>query len=162
MSTWEQQYGGLFRAVQLERIMMSMLMSLILLVAIFSLLMSINNLIKNNEKEIAILRTIGYSEFNIQRIFIQLIFTIGFFGIVLGNIIGYLMASNITEMLNFLSEAFNISILSVYYLDYFPSIFSFDQVLIINTITLFLLILFGMLPARKAAKMNPVEIINNP
>ena len=80
----------------------------------------------------------------------------------LGNIIGYLMASNITEMLNFLSEAFNISILSVYYLDYFPSIFSFDQVLIINTITLFLLILFGMLPARKAAKMNPVEIINNP
>ena len=162
VSTWEQQYGGLFRAVQLERIMMSMLMSLILLVAIFSLLMSINNLIKNNEKEIAILRTIGYSEFNIQRIFIQLIFTIGFFGIVLGNIIGYLMASNITEMLNFLSEAFNISILSVYYLDYFPSIFSFDQVLIINTITLFLLILFGMLPARKAAKMNPVEIINNP
>ena len=162
VSTWEQQYGGLFRAVQLERIMMSMLMSLILLVAIFSLLMSINNLIKNNEKEIAILRTIGYSEFNIQRIFIQLIFTIGFFGIVLGNIIGYLMASNITEMLNFLSEAFNISILSVYYLDYFPSIFSFDQVLIINVITLFLLILFGMLPARKAAKMNPVEIINNP
>ena len=162
VSTWEQQYGGLFRAVQLERIMMSMLMSLILLVAIFSLLMSINNLIKNNEKEIAILRTIGYSEFNIQRIFIQLIFTIGFFGIVLGNIIGYLMASNITEMLNFLSEAFNISILSVYYLDYFPSIFSFDQVLIINTITLFLLILFGMLPARKAAKMNPVEIINKP
>ena len=162
VSTWEQQYGGLFRAVQLERIMMSMLMSLILLVAIFSLLMSINNLRKNNEKEIAILRTIGYSEFNIQRIFIQLIFTIGFFGIVLGNIIGYLMASNITEMLNFLSEAFNISILSVYYLDYFPSIFSFDQVLIINTITLFLLILFGMLPARKAAKMNPVEIINNP
>ena len=162
VSTWEQQYGGLFRAVQLERIMMSMLMSLILLVAIFSLLMSINNLIKNNEKEIAILRTIGYSEFNIQRIFIQLIFTIGFFGIVLGNIIGYFMASNITEMLNFLSEAFNISILSVYYLDYFPSIFSFDQVLIINIITLFLLILFGMLPARKAAKMNPVEIINNP
>ena len=162
VSTWEQQYGGLFRAVQLERIMMSMLMSLILLVAIFSLLMSINNLIKNNEKEIAILRTIGYSEFNIQRIFIQLIFTIGFFGIVLGNIIGYLMASNITEMLNFLSEAFNISILSVYYLDYFPSIFSFDQVLIINIITLFLLTLFGMLPARKAAKMNPVEIINNP
>ena len=162
VSTWEQQYGGLFRAVQLERIMMSMLMSLILLVAIFSLLMSINNLIKNNEKEIAILRTIGYSELDIQRIFIQLIFTIGFFGIVLGNIIGYLMASNITEMLNFLSEAFNISILSVYYLDYFPSIFSFDQVLIINIITLFLLILFGMLPARKAAKMNPVEIINNP
>ena len=102
------------------------------------------------------------SKLDIQRIFIQLIFTIGFFGIVLGNIIGYLMASNITEMLNFLSEAFNIAILSVYYLDYFPSIFSFDQVLIINIITLFLLILFGMLPARKAAKMNPVEIINNP
>ena len=60
MTSWDQSYGGLFRAVQLEKIMVSLLMSLILLVAILSLLMSVNNLVKTNEKEIAILRTIGY------------------------------------------------------------------------------------------------------
>ena len=60
MTSWDQSYGGLFRAVQLEKIMVGLLMSLILLVAILSLLMSVNNLIKTNEKEIAILRTIGF------------------------------------------------------------------------------------------------------
>ena len=161
ISTWEDQYGGLFRAVQLERIMMSLLMSLILLVAIFSLLMSVNNLIKNNEKEIAILRTEGYSELDILKIFLQLIFTIGLFGVVLGNVIGFFLASNITEILNFLSDLFNISIGSVYYLDYFPSIFDVEQMLIINLTTMVLLAFFGIIPARKAAKTNPVEIINN-
>ena len=161
ISTWEDQYGGLFRAVQLERIMMSLLMSLILLVAIFSLLMSVNNLIKNNEKEIAILRTVGYSELDILKIFLQLIFTIGLFGVVLGNVIGFFLASNITEILNFLSDLFNISIGSVYYLDYFPSIFDVEQMLVINFTTMVLLAFFGIIPARKAAKTNPVEIINN-
>ena len=118
MASWDQSYGGLFRAVQLEKIMVGMLMSLILLVAILSLLMSVNNLIKTNEKEIAILRTIGYSKWDIQSIFIQLILTIGIFGIFFGNILGFFIASNITEFLNFLSQAFNISMLDVYYLDY--------------------------------------------
>ena len=51
MTSWDQSYGGLFRAVQLEKIMVGLLMSLILLVAILSLLMSVNNLIKTNEKK---------------------------------------------------------------------------------------------------------------
>ena len=80
------------------------LMSLILLVAVLSLLMSVNNLIKNNEKEIAILRTMGYSKWNIQSIFMQLIVTIGLVGIGFGNLLGIFVASNITEFLNFLSQ----------------------------------------------------------
>ena len=141
MASWDQSYGGLFRAVQLEKIMVGMLMSLILLVAILSLLMSVNNLIKTNEKEIAILRTIGYSKWDIQSIFIQLILTIGIFGIFFGNILGFFIASNITEFLNFLSQAFNISMLDVYYLDYFPSIISFEQIVWINIFTFLLLLM---------------------
>ena len=161
LSSWDQLYGGLFRAVQLEKIMVSLLMSLILLVAIISLLISINNLIKTNEKEIAILRTMGYSRNQIQRIFLQLIFTVGVIGIVLGNLLGYLFASNITEFLLFLSRVFDISMLDVYYLDYFPSIVKFNQILMINLVTFVLLKLFGLIPARKAANTNPINIINN-
>ena len=160
MASWDQSYGGLFRAVQLEKIMVGMLMSLILLVAILSLLMSVNNLIKTNEKEIAILRTIGYSKWDIQSIFIQLILTIGIFGIFFGNILGFFIASNITEFLNFLSQAFNISMLDVYYLDYFPSIISFEQIVWINIFTFLLLLIFSFIPSNKAANTDPVNIIN--
>ena len=160
MTSWDQSYGGLFRAVQLEKIMVGLLMSLILLVAILSLLLSVNNLIKTNEKEIAILRTIGFSKWDIQSIFIQLILTIGVFGIFFGNILGFFIASNITEFLNFLSQIFNISMLDVYYLDYFPSIINFKQIVWINIITFFLLLLFGFIPSNKAANTNPVNIVN--
>jgi len=160
MTSWDQSYGGLFRAVQLEKIMVGLLMSLILLVAILSLLLSVNNLIKTNEKEIAILRTIGFSKWDIQSIFIQLILTIGVFGMFFGNILGFFIASNITEFLNFLSKIFNISMLDVYYLDYFPSIINFQQIVWINIITFFLLLLFGFIPSNKAANTNPVNIVN--
>lgn len=160
MTSWDQSYGGLFRAVQLEKIMVGLLMSLILLVAILSLLMSVNNLIKTNEKEIAILRTIGFSKWDIQSIFIQLVMTIGVFGIFFGNILGFFIASNITEFLNFLSQIFNISMLDVYYLDYFPSIINFQQIVWINIITFLLLLLFSFIPSNKAANTNPVNIVN--
>ena len=160
MTSWDQSYGGLFRAVQLEKIMVGLLMSLILLVAILSLLMSVNNLIKTNEKEIAILRTIGFSKWDIQSIFIQLVLTIGIFGIFFGNILGFFLASNITEFLNFLSQIFNISMLDVYYLDYFPSIINFQQIVWINIITFFLLLIFSFIPSNKAANTNPVNIVN--
>ena len=160
MTSWDQSYGGLFRAVQLEKIMVGLLMSLILLVAILSLLMSVNNLIKTNEKEIAILRTIGFSKWDIQSIFIQLVLTIGIFGIFFGNILGFFLASNITEFLNFLSQIFNISMLDVYYLDYFPSIIKFQQIVWINIITFLLLLIFSFIPSNKAANTNPVNIVN--
>ena len=160
MTSWDQSYGGLFRAVQLEKIMVGLLMSLILLVAILSLLMSVNNLIKTNEKEIAILRTIGFSKWHVQTIFIQLILTIGIFGIFFGNLLGFFVASNITEFLNFLSHIFNISMLDVYYLDYFPSIVSLQQIVWINIITFLLLLIFSFMPSNKAANTNPINIVN--
>tara|TARA_X000000950_G_scaffold287651_2_gene400884 strand:- start:10751 stop:11968 length:1218 start_codon:yes stop_codon:yes gene_type:complete len=160
MTSWDQSYGGLFRAVQLEKIMVGLLMSLILLVAILSLLMSVNNLIKTNEKEIAILRTIGFSKWHVQTIFIQLILTIGIFGIFFGNLLGFFVASNITEFLNFLSQIFNISMLDVYYLDYFPSIVSLQQIVWINIITFLLLLIFSFMPSNKAANTNPINIVN--
>ena len=60
-----------------------------------------------------------------------------------------------------LSSAFNISMLDVYYLDYFPSIVNFEQILLINFFTFILLMLFGLIPARKAANTNPIKIINH-
>ena len=160
VSSWDQSYGSLFRATQLERTMVSLLMSLILLIAIFSMLISINSLIKDKRSEIAILRTIGYSKWDIQRVFLQLIAYIGIFGVVFGNIIGIAFSNNITEFFQFLASVFDISLMNTYYVDYFPSRVELSEVLIINLLTLLILFVFGYIPARVAANTEPAKIIN--
>ena len=160
VSSWDQSYGSLFRATQLERTMVSLLMSLILLIAIFSMLISINSLIKDKRSEIAILRTIGYSKWDIQRVFLQLIALIGIFGVIFGNIIGIAFSNNITEFFQFLASVFDISLMNTYYVDYFPSRVEFSEVLLINLLTLLILFVFGYIPSRVAANTEPVKIIN--
>ena len=160
VSSWDQSYGSLFRATQLERTMVSLLMSLILLIAIFSMLISINSLVKDKRSEIAILRTIGYSKWDIQRVFLQLIALIGIFGVVFGNIIGIAFSNNITEFFQFLASVFDISLMNTYYVDYFPSRVEFSEVLLINFSTLLILFVFGYIPARIAANTEPAKIIN--
>ena len=160
VSSWDLSYGSLFRATQLERTMVSLLMSLILLIAIFSMLISINSLVKDKRSEIAILRTIGYSKWDIQRVFLQLIAFIGIFGVVFGNIIGIAFSNNITEFFQFLAAVFDISLMNTYYVDYFPSRVELSEVLIINLLTLLILFVFGYIPARVAANTEPAKIIN--
>ena len=160
VSSWDLSYGSLFRATQLERTMVSLLMSLILLIAIFSMLISINSLVKDKRSEIAILRTIGYSKWDIQRVFLQLIAFIGVFGVVFGNIIGIAFSNNITEFFQFLASVFDISLMNTYYVDYFPSRVELSEVLIINLLTLLILFVFGYIPARVAANTEPAKIIN--
>jgi len=160
VSSWDLSYGSLFRATQLERTMVSLLMSLILLIAIFSMLISINSLVKDKRSEIAILRTIGYSKWDIQRVFLQLIALIGIFGVVFGNIIGIAFSNNITEFFQFLASVFDISLMNTYYVDYFPSRVEFSEVLLINFSTLLILFVFGYIPARVAANTEPAKIIN--
>ena len=160
VSSWDLSYGSLFRATQLERTMVSLLMSLILLIAIFSMLISVNSLVKDKRSEIAILRTIGYSKWDIQRVFLQLIALIGIFGVVFGNIIGIAFSNNITEFFQFLASVFDISLMNTYYVDYFPSRVEFSEVLLINFSTLLILFVFGYIPARIAANTEPAKIIN--
>ena len=160
VSSWDLSYGSLFRATQLERTMVSLLMSLILLIAIFSMLISVNSLVKDKRSEIAILRTIGYSKWDIQRVFLQLIAFIGIFGVVFGNIIGIAFSNNITEFFQFLASVFDISLMNTYYVDYFPSRVELSEVLIINLLTLLILFVFGYIPARVAANTEPAKIIN--
>ena len=160
VSTWGEKYGSLFRATQLERLMVSLLMSLILLIAVFSMIISINNFVKDKETEIAMLRTIGYSQTEVLRIFLQIIVFLGTLGIFFGNLIGVLVSNNITELFNFLAKVFNINVMSTYYIDYFPSIVMFSDILLINGCSFFLIILLGLIPALKAAKTNPIEILN--
>jgi len=160
VTTWSEEYGSLFRATQLERIMVSLLMSLILLMAVFSMIISINNFVKDKENEIAMLRTIGYSQNEVLRIFLQIIIFLGAIGILFGNLIGVVVSNNITELFNLLAKAFNINVMNTYYIDYFPSIVKLNDILLINGCSIFLIVLLGLIPSLKAAKTNPIHILN--
>ena len=160
VTTWSEEYGSLFRATQLERIMVSLLMSLILLTAVFSMIISINNFVKDKENEIAMLRTIGYSQNEVLRIFLQIIIFLGAIGILFGNLIGVVVSNNITELFNLLAKAFNINVMNTYYIDYFPSIVKLNDILLINGCSIFLIVLLGLIPSLKAAKTNPIHILN--
>ena len=160
VTTWGEEYGSLFRATQLERIMVSLLMSLILLMAVFSMIISINNFVKDKENEIAMLRTIGYSQNEVLRIFLQIIIFLGATGILFGNLIGVVVSNNITELFNLLAKAFNINVMNTYYIDYFPSIVKLNDILLINGCSIFLIVLLGLIPSLKAAKTNPIHILN--
>ena len=77
-----------------------------------------------------------------------------------GNLIGVVVSNNITELFNFLAKVFNINVMSTYYVDYFPSIVMFGDILLINGCSFVLIVLLGLIPALKAAKTNPIEILN--
>ncbi len=124
------------------------------------MIISINNFVKDKENEIAMLRTIGYSQTEILRIFLQIIIFLGTLGILFGNLIGVVVSNNITELFNFLAKVFNINVMSTYYVDYFPSIVMFGDILLINGCSFVLIVLLGLIPALKAAKTNPIEILN--
>ena len=158
-TTWKEKYGGLFRATQLEKIMVSLLMGLILLTAIFSMMMSINMFVSDKRREIAILRTMGYSKNNILQIFLRMVVILGIVGVLLGNLLGVLFSTNITEFFQILSSVFGISMMSVYYVDYFPSIINPLQVLIVNVCALVLIGFFGLFPALKGASTKPGQVI---
>ena len=84
---------------------------------------------------------------------------LGTAGILLGNFLGVLFSTNITEFFQILSSVFGISMMSVYYVDYFPSIINPLQVLIVNVCALVLIIFFGLFPALKGANTKPGQVI---
>ena len=134
-------------------------MGLILLTAIFSMMMSINMFVSDKRREIAILRTMGYSKNNILQIFLRMVVILGIVGVLLGNLLGVLFSTNITEFFQILSSVFGISMMSVYYVDYFPSIINPLQVLIVNVCALVLIGFFGLFPALKGASTKPGQVI---
>ena len=154
--SWTDLNKSFFSALKIERNVMFIILTLILIVAAFNIISGLTILIKNKTKEIAILKTLGLSNSSIKKSFFLTGFTIGFFATVSGIILGIIFALNIEKLRSALSILFNFEIFpsDVYFLDQLPSEINFYSTLLIFLFSLLVSAVASYLPATSISKMK--------
>ena len=157
--TWADMNKSLFSALKIERNVMFIILSLIIIVAAFNIISGLTILVKNKTKEIAILKSIGVQNNSIAKIFFLVGFIIGLFATITGIILGVAFSIYIEEIRILLSQIFNIQIFpeEIYFLSKMPSEINLFSILIIGFVSIFITILVSLYPAIKASNLDPVK-----
>jgi lipoprotein-releasing system permease protein len=157
--TWADMNSSLFSALKVERNVMFIILSLIIIVAAFNIISGLTILVKNKTRDIAILKSIGVLNKSITKIFFFVGVIIGtsatFFGIFLG-VMFSLYVENLRE---FLSNTFNISLFpeEIYFLSTMPSEINPKSIFIISICSILITIIVSIFPAIKASRLDPVK-----
>lgn len=161
ISNWQMIHGQFLNALDVERVVMFTILSLIVLVAAFNIISSLFMLVKDKRKDIAIFRTIGASKSEIMMIFIFNGIFIGFIGTIIGLLLGVGFALNIDKIRLFIESIFHVRMFdsAIYFLSYLPSKLVVSDVTYIVFISLSLSLLATIYPAYRAANMDPVEVL---
>ncbi|RZF81384.1 lipoprotein-releasing system transmembrane subunit LolC [Pseudoalteromonas sp. S4488] len=152
VTDWRASQGTLFAAVAMEKRIMSMLLGLIVLVAVFNIVSALTMMVSEKQSEVAILQTLGLTPLQVQHVFmIQGLYN-GLIGTSIGALLGVLLSSNINELLNMLG----INLLAGVSL---PVKFDVMSLSLIAAGSIAMSFLATLYPARKAAKVNPAEVL---
>ncbi|MEO0347782.1 MAG: FtsX-like permease family protein [Pseudomonadota bacterium] len=159
--TWQQANSGLIKALEIEKIVMFIVLTLIITVAAFNIIASLSMLVNFKRKEIAILRTIGMSARQIMICFALTGVMIGVIGTSLGVLVGCSFANNIESIRQFLMSMSGVSLFDplIYYLDLLPAAIITADVVKIGAMSLFLSLLAALYPAFQAARLNPAMVV---
>ena len=154
--TWSDLNKSFFSALKVERNVMFIILTLIIVVAAFNIISGLTILIKNKTKEIAILKTLGLNNTSIKKTFFLTGFTIGFFATISGIILGIIFSSNIEKIRIFLSTVFKFEIFpsDIYFLEKLPSEISLNSVVIIFILSIVVSAIASYIPARHISKMK--------
>ena len=158
---WRHSNEAFFNAIQTEKNVMFLILSLIILVAAFNIISSLIMLVKNKQVDIAILRTMGASQNTIMKIFFLNGATIGFFGTLFGALFGIFFVLNINTLKNFLENFTNTELFSseIYFLSHLPAKIDLNEVTYVVITSLLISFIASFLPAWKASKSNPIDLI---
>lgn len=159
--SWKSFNSALFGILQSERVMMFIVLSLIVLVAVFNVGSSLFMLVKDRRADIAVLRTMGATNGSIRRIYIYVGLFIGVLGIVVGSILAALAIYFLDELKTAVEFLLGINVWdpSVRFLTEMNAIVDWNETLLTVLLTIALTFLATILPARKAAKLDPVEVL---
>tara|TARA_Y100000768_G_scaffold174087_1_gene130344 strand:+ start:152 stop:1384 length:1233 start_codon:yes stop_codon:yes gene_type:complete len=154
--TWTDLNRSLFSALKVERNVMFIILTLIIIVAAFNIISGLTILIKNKTKEIAILKTLGLNNTSIKKTFFLTGFSIGFFASISGVILGVLFSLNIEKVRIILSSVFNLEIFpqDIYFLEKLPSEINIYSISIIFIVSLAVSAIASYIPARNISKMK--------
>ncbi|WP_208441001.1 lipoprotein-releasing ABC transporter permease subunit [Bartonella raoultii] len=158
---WRERNQAFFSALQIERNVMFFILSLIVLVAALNIISGLIMLVKDKSHDIAILRTMGAQRNAILRIFIVTGMMIGFIGTILGLIFGVIATANINHIQDFISWLFNVDVFNpqLYFLTKLPAQIEWGQTVLVAIMALFLSFLAALIPAWRAAKLDPVQAL---
>ena len=158
---WTQQNRTWFAAVQVEKRMMFIILTLIVAVAAFNLVSTLVMTVTDKQADIAILRTMGASAGLVQRIFLVQGLAIGLLGSLLGVGFGLLIALNIDVIVPFIETLFRVQFLprDIYFISQLPSDVRLDDVLKVGIMAFVLSILATIYPSRRAAQVKPAEAL---
>ena len=161
VTDWTQQNVNYFRAIQIEKRMMFIILTLIIAVAAFNLVSTLVMVVTDKHPDIAILRTLGASPASIMKIFVVQGAVIGIVGTLLGVIAGVLLALNIDTVVPFVERSFGFQILSreVYYISELPSDLHWRDVWSVALVSLGLAFVATLYPSWRAARVNPAEAL---
>lgn len=160
---WTMDNRTWFAAVKTEKRMMFLILVLIVAVAAFNLLSSLVMAVKDKQSDIAILRTLGVSPFQIGKIFLVQGSLIGFIGTFLGVLCGCLVAYNIDVVIPFIERLFGIHFLdpSIYFVSTLPSHPEVDDIGLIGITSLVLSLLATIYPSWRASRLQPAEVLRH-
>ncbi|WP_455474822.1 lipoprotein-releasing ABC transporter permease subunit [Bartonella sp. B30(2025)] len=158
---WRTRNQAFFSALQIERNVMFFILSLIILVAALNIISGLIMLVKDKSHDIAILRTMGAHKNSVLRIFIMTGMMIGMIGTILGLILGIITTANINHLQNFISWLFNIDVFNseIYFLTKLPAKIDWGQTIMVVVMALFLSFIAALIPAWRAAKLDPVQAL---
>ena len=159
--SWADLNKSFFGALKVERNVMFIILTLIIIVAAFNIISGLTILVKNKTKEIAILRTLGVSKKSITKVFFVTGFTIGFLATITGVIIGVLFSYYIEEIRILITSIFNIRLFpeEIYFLSQMPSEINIQYILIISFFSLLITFFATIFPSLSAAKLDPVKAL---
>jgi len=161
LSDWTQQNVNYFRAIQIEKRMIFIILTLIIMVAAFNLVAMLVMAVTDKQSDIAILRTLGASPASIMKVFIVQGVVIGSLGTLIGVVAGIVTALNIDVLVPAIEHAFNFQILSreVYYISELPSDLRGAEVIYVTAMSLVLSFVATLYPSWRAARLNPAEAL---
>jgi lipoprotein-releasing system permease protein len=161
ISDWTQQHANFFRAVQMEKRVMFIILALIVAVAAFNIVSTLVMAVTDKRADIAIMRTFGASPRSIMQIFIVQGALIGAIGTVCGAVFGVIVALNIETIVPFIERLFSVQFLAkdVYYISDLPSQLLWPDVIVITVMSFVLSLLATIYPSWRAAKINPAEAL---
>ena len=159
--SWADMNNSLFSALKVERNVMFIILSLIVVVAAFNIISGLTILVKNKTKDIAILKSIGVLNKSIVKIFFLVGVIIGTSATAFGIFLGVIFSIYIENLREFLSSTFNISLFpeEIYFLSKMPSEINPSSIFLISICSIIITIIVSIFPAFKAAKLDPIKAL---
>jgi lipoprotein-releasing system permease protein len=161
VTTWQDKDSAYFTALQIERVTMFLILTLIIVVAALNIISGLYMLVKNKSADIAILRTMGATRAAIMRIFLIAGMSIGVVGTLAGFLIGVLFCNNIESIRQLLQHMTGVTIFdpAIYFLSHMPAQIDSNDVIAVVIMALSLSFLATIYPSWRAARLDPVEAL---